>query len=325
MILNDRIKKSKENIKETHYIHTPSELVKLYEQLEQKRNDKSFLLTIPIHIVASNESFFKESFSSIINSDEMYLTSSKSLIKRTKIEIEDVFQITKSSFSIGDLISYSLKYSSIENIFSQFIEITKIDIYKELNQDFLIDVIEQVDLEDVIPTKSILGFGKILKNLKEVYEIRNVICHDFLSTTHKLELSYEKISQYLLDNILLQFAFFFLCSEKIYEKLIPIDDLERKNYFQLIIDEKENKLTTLYNELKESFDSKEKLKNFKKNINQFNSYMENECENIRLSWFNGSEKENEQDFPFILSHHLEYKIKLLNQRINNIQGQIYLL
>ncbi|MFZ2283074.1 MAG: hypothetical protein WAV86_04300, partial [Lutibacter sp.] len=81
----------------------------------------------------------------------------------------------------------------------------------------------------------------------------------------------------------------------------------------------------LYNELKESFDSKEKLKNFKKNINQFNSYMENECENIRLSWFNGSEKENEQDFPFILSHHLEYKIKLLNQRINNIQGQIYLL
>lgn len=126
MSIFEKIRKSKDEIKYSQKLNVSSDIYNCIAELEKRKNDREFLMTIPVNIVASNESFFKETFSSLIDFDEEYLNNTKSLIKRNnvKIDIEDIFHITKSTFSLGDLIAYSFKYSSIESLYKTFTDIS---------------------------------------------------------------------------------------------------------------------------------------------------------------------------------------------------------
>lgn len=186
MSISEKIKESKDRIKNSQRLNVSSDIFNYISELEKRKNDKEFLATIPVNIVASNESFFKETFSSLIDFDEKYLNNSKSLIKRSnvKIDIEDIFHITKSTFTLGDLIAYSFKYSSIESLYKTFTEVSKLDLFRYSEE--LTEIIKEgFDLEDVINEERPIDKNRIFKNLIEVYEIRNVICHDYLSATHK--------------------------------------------------------------------------------------------------------------------------------------------
>ncbi|MBD0726711.1 hypothetical protein B6A10_16185 [Flavobacterium sp. L1I52] len=313
MTTSEYIIQSKKDIKHSQSLNVTYELLKNYEELIDKKTDISFLQIIPVRIVASNESFFKETFSSLLNHNNKYLTNSKNLLKRNniKIDIEDVLHISKSKFTIGDLVAYSLSYSSLETILKNFEEITGINVYKELEN--VGEYIQEMELDDnIINEKRPYEKGRILKNLSEIYECRNIICHDFLSASHNLNLNYETLRHYIMDSVILQHSINHICSKLIYND-IPLEFEERMEYFKNIIEEKNSELENLYIEIENSFHSKEQIENLKKNIINFNNYVECSSKDFGF-WF-----KNEGIFDDLI---LENKIKILENRIEIIKEEI---
>ena len=316
MTLSEKISQSKAELKESQRMNVSLELLTFYDELKKRPSDKSFALTIPVTIVAANESFFKETFSGLIDFDKKFLENAKILIKKAgiKFELDELFHISKSSFSLGDLISYTLKYSSIESLLKTFQVISEIDIFREL-ETFDASMLE--DINDMVSVQRPLNKARIITNLKEAYEIRNIICHDFLSSTHKLELDNEKLANFILDAALLQYAIDDILSDKIYSKGIPLEWEERIKYFQNKVEERQKTLDSIYDAIRSSLNSDIQKKNLDENIKAFKNFLINDSNDIGRFWFN----EYDEDFPFE-DLALEYKIKLLDQRIKILQGEI---
>lgn len=316
MSISDKIKKSKAEIKHSQKLNVSYELFKILMELEDRKTDREFLMTIPVIIVSSNESFFKETISELIDSDEKYLNNSKSLIKKNniKIEIEDVFYLTKSSYTLGDLIAYSLKYSSIESLYKTFSEISNFNIL-DIKDDLLEKFIEEYEKEEFINKERPFDKNRIFKNIKEVYEIRNIICHDFLSATHKLNLDYQTIKNYLIDNYIFQELTTFMLSEEIYSKSLPKNSEEAIEYYKSIIKDKTEILDNLYKIIRDDLESEEQIKNFEINKKNFEAFLESDS-NCVPNYYR-----NIEDILFY-DLCLEYKVKLLEQRIKNITDEI---
>lgn len=317
MSISEKIYISKSKLIASQRDNVTAELLNIYDELKTRANDKHFALTIPVSIVSANESFFKEAVSSLINFDKKHLENSAALIKKsgTKFELEELFHLSKSYFSLGDLISYNLKYSSIESILKSFCTIAEIDILKEL--DGIKDELLELNIEDLISERRPFDKARVIKNLKEVYEIRNIICHDFLSTAHKLKINIGNLSDYLLDCALLQYATVLICSNKIYSARIPVDYEERKKFFQKEVDSREKELGVIYNEIRSSLKSEVQKQNLEANIEAFESFLNNDVTNIGRTWFCGSDSE-----IMFEDLGLEHKIKLLDQRIKILKDEI---
>ncbi|WP_264558943.1 hypothetical protein [Flavobacterium sp. N2270] len=316
MSISDKIRKSKAEIKHSQKLNVSSELFRILEELESRKTDKEFLMTIPVSIVSSNESFFKETISELINFDEKFLNNSKSLIKKNniKIEIGDIFYLTKSTYTLGDLIAYSLKYSSIESLYKSFSEISNFNIL-DIKPEVLKKFIEDYEEEEFINEKRPFDKNRIFKNLKEAYEIRNIICHDFLSATHKLKLNYETIKNYLIDNYIFQELTTYMLSEEIYSKVLPNTHEESVEYYSTIVEEKTKILDGLYEIISKELDTNEQIENFKKNKENFDIFLESDSKCVA---------NNYRDPNDILFYELclEYKAKLLDQRIRNMKDEI---
>jgi hypothetical protein len=313
MKISDKIKESKSNLKESDRLNVTYQLYKYYEKLQNKKEDKTFWNIVLVNIVSANESFFKETFSNLFDFDSIYVENSKNILRRygSKIDIEDIFQITKSSFTLGDLIAYSLKYSSIESILRNFKEITNIDFLNSVEslQGTLIDY----EMEYLSTPERPINKKRIITNLKETYELRNIICHDFLSSTHKLELDYNKIMDYILDSLLLQTSVTIMLSEKIYSLKIPLEEEDRIEKFRKEITESQKELDKLYETIKKSLDSKEQYINFEKNIKNFNQFVENESQHIGF-WF----RDYDETYPF-LSMVYEHKLRIINEKVEYLK------
>lgn len=318
MSISEKIKKSKEKIKYSEKINVSYILYKLLDEFDEKKEDRNFLTTIPINIVSSNESFFKETISSLIDHEEKYLNNSKTLVKRNnvKIDLEDIYHITKSNFTLGDLLAYSFKYSSFESIFKTFESISNIKIF-ENTEEVKKDLISELEIETLIDGRDYIDKNRIFKNMKEVYEIRNVICHDFLSTTHKLILKPEKIKEYLTDAYIFQELITFSLNTKIYsiDGQETID--ERIEYYNSMILDRTKVLNSLYNKLKEHNTTILQEENFQKTKKCFEDFLEFDSKNIPFNFNNtGMEFLPFEDLGLI------YKLKLINQRIKNIEEEI---
>lgn len=318
MSISDKIKKSKEEIKYSQKLNVSCDIYNLIWDLESRKNDREFQMTIPINIVASNESFFKETISSLIDFDEKYLNNSKALIKRNniKIDIEDIFHITKEKFSLGDLIAYSFKYSSIESLYKTFTEVSGIDIFANIIE-LTKSIDEGFELEEVVNENRPIDKNRIFRNLVEAYEIRNIICHDFLSATHKLILEPEKLKEYLMDTYVLQEIITIEISEKIYSKKISNKYRDYTEYYNSIIEEKKQVLNNLYKVLEKSFNSEEQFINLNKNRLEFEEFLKNDSKYV-ASNFHDFDIEL---FPFETLTQT-YQIKLIEQRIKNLTDEI---
>lgn len=176
---------------------------------------------------------------------------------------------------------------------------------------------EGFELEDVINNERPIDRNRIFKNLVEVYEIRNVICHDFLSATHKLVLEPEKLKEYLMDAFVFQELITILLSEKIYSKKIPLEYPKQIEYYNSLIIDKKQELDNLYRILAKEFNTDEQFENLEKNKKAFEDFLEIDSKNI-TSGFRDFEIEL---LPFE-SLVLEYKLKLIEQRIKNITDEI---
>ena len=81
------------------------ELLTFYDELKKRPSDKSFALTIPVTIVAANESFSKETFSGLIDFDKKFSENAKILIKKAGIKFE-----LNSAFSHIQIIFFIRKF-----------------------------------------------------------------------------------------------------------------------------------------------------------------------------------------------------------------------
>lgn len=312
MKTSEYILQSKTGIKHSESLNVTYELLKNYDELLHKETDTSFLQIIPVRIVASNESFFKETFSSILDYNSKFLINTKNLLKRngTKIDLEDILHITKSKFTIGDLVSYSLTYSSLDTILKNFEEITGLKVFKEL--DNVADYLKELELDgNLINEDREYDKGRMLKNMNEVYELRNIICHDFLSASHKLNLDPVRLRNYIMDTALLQESISYLCSEYIYTD-IPLDQNERIKHFNNLISAKVGELESEYLEIQSTLQTKEQNIQLEKNKKLFFEYLESDSKDFGF-WFS-------DDGPFE-DLILEHKIKLLENRIEILQEE----
>jgi hypothetical protein len=302
----EKIIDSKTAINEHLSFNTYSELMTIYEHLEQDSITKENLIRIPIQIVACNESFFKVHIKHIIDYDHKFLERSKALIKKNniKIEIEDVSAISNSLFSIGDLISYSLKYSSIDSIFKTYEEIAGFNFYNEfkkldnsfidIDDDFLLD-------QEFIPQK-------ILKTLQETYKIRNVICHDFLAERHKLVLTKEDMKQYLIANLQLMEAIEYLNNKFVFTKRKDNDELTKD------IQELSKELIKLHHSLESTLQSTEQKETFKNETSTFFNYVEIHSKGFGDWFLDDTPWEDEV---------LEIKKRLLTERKSLIEKELF--
>ena len=318
MKLSDKIRTSKERIKYSQKINVTSLLYELKDELNVK-NEISFLQTIPVSIVSANESYFKETFSSLIDFDEEFLIKIKSVLNRNnlKIEIEDILNVSKSNFTLGDLIAYSLKYSSIENIYKTITSLTGIDFFanpKELEQA----LVENYELDIEFEKKITIDKDRIFRNLIEIYKIRNVICHDILSAKFKLDLTKQKMEEYLIDSII----FHHIVDEKLQaiwksKKPYAIENIEE--YYIEEIELKKKKLNELYEIRKKELISEEQKLNLEKSKLDFEDFLKIDS----LNMGNHFHKYKKEDviFPELI---LEYELRLINQRIKNIESDIEL-
>lgn len=318
MKLSDKIRASKEEIKHSQKMNVTYLLYEIFQELEVK-NDVSFLHTIPVSIVSANESFFKETFANIIDFDEKYLIKIKSVLNKNnqKIEIEDILNVSKSNFTLGDLIAYSLRYSSIENILKTITSLTEIDFFKN-SKELEKALIENYDLEIEFAKKISIDKERILKNLIEIYKIRNVICHDILSAKFKLDITQEKMKEYLIDSIIFQHIIEVkLQSIWKTKELYSTENIEQ--YYIKEIELRKSKLNELYEIIKKDLVSEEQKLNLEKSKLDFENFIIIDSLNMGNSFH--SDKKEEIIFPELV---LEYELRLINQRIKNIETDINL-
>lgn len=309
----EQILKSKQGILDSQRLNVTWQLLKTYEELKTQNGNNSLMELIPVRIVASNESFFKETFAEIINHDKAVLNRASSLLKKNniKITLEDVSHITSKKFTIGDLIAYSLSYSSIDNILKNFEELTGINVYKEI--DKMEEFLKSMELdENIINENRPFDKNRILRNLNSIYEIRHEICHDFLSTSYKLDLKNEMLRDVIMDTGLLQHCIIELCSIHVY-KDIELDEEKRMANLELKISEELEKINILNDKIKSTFHSNEQIENFKKGINAFQDFIDLDSRNFGF-WFN-------EDGPFD-DLILEHKLKLIINRKELLEDQL---
>jgi hypothetical protein len=291
-----------------------SKLLSYIEILKENEANPEFFKLIPTLIVASNESFFKEEISSLIDSDNVYFENSKSLIRKENIkpDFNDILNISQENITPGNLIAFSLKYSSFETIFSNLTAIAGIDVFsKYLEEPFSIS--EYIDDTDEILENTTVDRERIFKNLKEVYEIRHLICHDFLNSTNYLNLEYSKVKSYLIDAYLFQALTMFILSEHVY---IPQNSPD-------LIDELSSKTKILeecYKELLKTFSEKTQVDHLEANKKIFKDYVLNDA----LSFGQGF-KEYHKDFPFeiLINKHkldlIEFRIRTIKKYLDEIR------
>ena len=316
MKLSDKIKTSKEKIKYSQKINVTSLLYDFKEELNEK-NEISFLQTIPVNIVSANESFFKETFSNLIDFDEKFLIKIKSVLNRNnlKIEIEDILNVSKSNFTLGDLIAYSLKYSSIENIYKTITSLTGIDFFansKELEQT----LIEDYELEIWFEKKISIDKDRIFRNLIEIYKIRNVICHDILSAKFKLDLTKKKMEEYLIDSIIFHHIVD-VKLQSIWRTKEPYSSKNSEEYYSKEIELNKKKLNKLYEIRKKDLISEEQKLNLEKSKKDFENFLK--LDSLNMGNHFRSYKKEDAIFPELI---LKYELRLINQRIKNIESDI---
>jgi hypothetical protein len=314
MKLSEKIKTSKERIKHSQKMNVTYLLYELYEKLEEN-NEISFLQTIPVSIVSANESYFKETFASIIDFDENFLDKIKSVLNRSKqkIEIEDILNISKSHFTLGDLVAYCLHYSSIENIYKTITSLTEIDFFKN-PKELEKELIEDYDLELEFEEKISVNKDRIFRNLKEIYKIRNVICHDILSTKFKLKLTKEKMKEYLIDSILFQ-NIIGIELGAIWKTKKPYSEENIEKYYLNEIKLSKSRLDELYEEMEINLISDEQKVNLAKSKIDFENFIKQDSLNMGNSLRNYNK--DDTIFPELI---LEYELRLINQRIMNIES-----
>jgi len=281
-----------------------------YPILGEPNLDQQFLQIVPVRIVSAFESFFRETIGGLIDSGEDFLNNAKSLIKKNgvKFEFEDIFHLTKSKFTIGDLISYSLKYSAFPTIIKNYNEISQIDFLTEI--DNFVNSIKNEDLEPLLIKERDFDKGRMITNINYIYEVRNVICHDFQFTRNRLSLDNERIRECLLDCCLLLEFGYIISSDLLF---MPTSK-KREAEIAKVISEQKGEIKSLLDKLQSHFRTNEQLINLEKDILTFEKYKDTNS-NLLATQFRSNGSYLDSSLIEYERLHLESRIALLKEYV----------
>ena len=206
-----------------------------------------------------------------------------------------------------------MHYSSIENIYKTITSLTEIDFFKN-PKELEKELIEDYDLELEFEEKISVNKDRIFRNLKEIYKIRNVICHDILSTKFKLKLTKEKMKEYLIDSILFQ-NIIGIELGAIWKTKKPYSEENIEKYYLNEIKLSKSRLDELYEEMEINLISDEQKVNLAKSKIDFENFIKQDSLNMGNSLRNYNK--DDTIFPELI---LEYELRLINQRIMNIES-----
>lgn len=270
MTLHDKIANSKSDITFSESLNNVSELMRSYDDfVNGKIWDNHQMQFILVRIVSAFESFFKDTIGGLIDQHEKFLSNAQALIKKSglKFDFEDIAHLSKSKFTVGDLISYSLKYSSISTILKNFNEVSGIDFLKEV--DKAVVALLKEEIHPAILKERGFDKGRMLNNINYIYEVRNIICHDFYFTRNRLTLSVDKIKECLLDGCLFIELGYEISSTSLF---MPIGKIIEKE-IKLRLQEKRIEINRLIDKIQNDFNSQQQLKNLEMSIVAFENYL----------------------------------------------------
>lgn len=229
----------------------------LKNTFDSKKNDDIIIQSqykfIIVNLISITESVCRSSIKGLIDKGDLYLENSKNFFQnKIKIDFESFKYLHNKEFTLGEFISHQISCSSVDDFIYNFNTI--------FNADFphLLMNIEKspsrVQVDRYLDYYK-LNYNEIIKDFKQAFELRHIICHEM---SNSLVLEYKVVAQILGSiNCILS-----IVTEYIYRKLYPdllltysqqnilykkINDKLKKELYDLIEKIKSNPINSLGN------------------------------------------------------------------------------
>lgn len=157
------------------------DLIQYHTEIEKLKDSRSFnseyIRWNLVALVSILESFYKGLFAKYIDSGEPYMTRAKKLISSnlSELSLEAVIEITKKTYSIGELIAYSLKYHTLQSIRHSFEILCDCDYVEKLKgTDLVLDTYDNLEFN-----RAKSSIEKIFSLLDTAYFKRNALVHEY--------------------------------------------------------------------------------------------------------------------------------------------------
>lgn len=236
--------------------------------------DQEISRYIPIALVACIESFFRATYSEIIDYGEPYLGNINKLNKsKINIDYDMVNAIKDKKLTIGELVSYTISCNNISDIDNSLSKLLDIDFWYELKGFETDSIFEEVNL---VNCKFRQDYERIKSSIARLFKLRHIFAHEF-GTSVKVDKDTVNIlfsdTKIFLENVR-EFIWF-----KLYPDM-PETQSDMNNY--------EYKLLEQYDEILKEYVEKIMAQGssgvldfdkslFKNSIIQWNAYRESEA------------------------------------------------
>ncbi len=177
---------------------------------ERGPENKELLRYFPIAVVACMETYFRLAIKNLIDSGEPYLTNSQAIMPKANIGFEVLKALHGHSITIGDIISHSVKISSLTHLASHMSKLMGVEFLKEvslIHDRWAVEVLKQ-------PNQPILlEADNTFRYVARTFELRHIFCHE---TASNHEFEEEEIEKCFDNSILFLKAAEELVSETLY-------------------------------------------------------------------------------------------------------------
>jgi len=147
----------------------------------------------PVAVVATIESYFKQSFQELIDAGEPFLSNVSKLAASIKLDIAMFRDIHKKRLTIGELIAHGISISRYEQLDSAASEVIGKSFSGELQ------TISDRWLHEVVGAPKqpmLLDTPKTLAAVSRMFELRHVICHE---TATGLDVKHNEVAACLME------------------------------------------------------------------------------------------------------------------------------
>lgn len=130
-----------------------------------------------VGLVSCIESFFRGKVKALVDSSPFYKKNAAKL--QVKLDLATAIDLEVNNLSIGEFVAHIVKLNNINDINSTISELLGEDFMKAMAMwreklDTQRDLFENTNLELSASQK----FGWLMKNLDELYMVRNKVCHE---------------------------------------------------------------------------------------------------------------------------------------------------
>lgn len=175
----------------SHFLLEPSmRLIYLEGVYKNRKNiDKEMWRYFPISIVACLEAFFRLAIKHLIDKGDPYLTNSRHLLGKRKIDFDMLKALHGQSITIGDIAGHLISINNLNQISEVMSELLGYDFLKKASQAYdrwSVEIHEK-------PKKSIISNSNLtFRFVARTFELRHIFCHEF---ANEYELDVPEIEQ----------------------------------------------------------------------------------------------------------------------------------